>query len=157
MALLQEALAVAERNNDRMGLAETQWSLARVHYYVLNLQASLDHGKQAYALARELGEQDLTARSLNILAYTTRALGRWEEAASVAEEARQLYGAQGNRVMEADSLGKIGDALINLGQPHEGVTAARAAYAISLQMLSSPRLSENDGISVPGTPSVMTR
>ncbi len=134
IVLLQEALEVAEDNNDQMGLAETQWSLARVHYYVLNLEASLAHGRQAYALAHELGQQDLTARSLNMLAYTTRALGRWEEAASFAEEARQLYAAQGNRMMEADSLGKVGDAQINLGQPLEGVAAARAGYAISREI-----------------------
>ena len=132
--LLQEALNVAERNNDRVGLAETQWSLARMHYYVLNLEASLAHGRQAYALAHELGQQDLTARSLNMLAYTTRALGKWEEAASIAEEARQLYAAQGNRVMEADCLGKLADAQINCGRPLEGIAAARAAYAISLEI-----------------------
>src|SRR5207248_7395906 len=113
---------------------ETQWSLARMHFNVLNLEASLIHGRQAYALARELGEQDLAARSLSILAWTTRALGRWEEAASIAEEARQLYAAQGNRMMEADSLGKVGDARINLGQPLEGVAAARAGYAISREI-----------------------
>ena len=143
MVLLQEALAVAERNNDRMGLAETQWSLARVHYNVLNLEASLDHGRQAYALARELGQQDLTARSLNILAWTTRALGRWEEAASFAEEARQLYVAQGNRMMEADCLGKIADARINLGQPLEGVAIARAGYAISREIENNWSLAVN--------------
>src|SRR5207237_4422184 len=44
MALLQEALEVAERNHNRSGLAETYWSLARVNYYVLNLDASLVYG-----------------------------------------------------------------------------------------------------------------
>lgn len=134
MALLQEALEVAEHHHDRAGLAETQWSLARVYYYILNLEASLVHGKQAYALARELGQQGLIAKSLNVLAYTTRALGQWEEAAAIAGEARQLSAVQGDRMMEADSLSRIADACINCGRPHEGVEAARLAYTISLEI-----------------------
>jgi predicted ATPase/DNA-binding SARP family transcriptional activator len=134
IALLQQALKVAERNQDRSCLAETYWSLARVNYYALNMEASLDYGRQAYALALELDKPDLMIRVLNILSYTTKALGQWEEAASRAEEAWQLAAQQGNRVMEADCLARVADARINFGQPVEGVTAARAAYAISLEI-----------------------
>jgi predicted ATPase/DNA-binding SARP family transcriptional activator len=134
MALLQQALEVAERNQDRSCLAETYWSLARVNYYALNLEASLVYGRHAYAFASELGKPDLLIRVLNILSYTTKALGQWEEAASRAEEAWQLAAQQGNRVMEADCLARVADARINFGQPGEGVTAARAAYDISLEI-----------------------
>ncbi|HEX6484143.1 MAG TPA: AAA family ATPase [Ktedonobacteraceae bacterium] len=131
MALLQQALEVAARNHDQAGLAETYWSLARVNYYALHLEESLVYGRQAYPLVRELGKPDLVIRVLNILSYTTKALGQWEEAASFAEEAWQLAAQQGNRIMEADCLARVADARINFGQPGEGVTAARAAYAIS--------------------------
>jgi len=134
MTLLQQALEVAEQNYDRSCLAETYWSLARVNYYVLNLDASLVYGRQAYALVHELGKPDLVIRVLNILSYTTKALGQWEEAASLAEEAWQLAAQQGNRIMEADCLARVADARINFGQPGEGVAAARAAYAISLEI-----------------------
>jgi DNA-binding SARP family transcriptional activator/predicted ATPase len=134
MALLQQAMEVAERNHDQSGLAETYWSLARVNYYALNLEASLVYGREAYALARELGKPELMIRVLNILSYTTKALGQWEEAASRAEESWQLAAQQGNRVMEADCLARIADARINFGQPGEGVAAARAAYAIGLEI-----------------------
>ncbi len=134
MALLQQALEVAERNYDRSCLAETYWSLARVNYYVLNLDASLVYGRQASALVHELGKPDLVIRVLNVLSYTTKALGQWEEAASLAEEAWQLAAQQGNRIMEADCLARVADARINFGQPGEGVAAARAAYAISLEI-----------------------
>jgi tetratricopeptide (TPR) repeat protein len=134
ITLLQEALEVAERHHDQSGLAETYWSLARVNYYALNLEESLVYGRQAYALMRELGKPDLVIRVLNILSYTTKALGQWEESASLAEEAWQLAAQQGNRIMEADCLARVADARINFGQPGEGVTAARAAYAISLEI-----------------------
>ncbi|GCE23828.1 tetratricopeptide repeat protein [Dictyobacter kobayashii] len=134
LALLQAALVVAERHQDRRGIAETQWSMARVNYYILNLDTSLTYAKQAYALACELEEQDLAAKTFNILAYTTRALGQWEEAAAFAEEARQHFVAQGDRMMEADCLSRIADARINCGQPYEGLTAARLAYAISCEI-----------------------
>jgi tetratricopeptide (TPR) repeat protein len=125
---------VSEGNHDQSCLAETYWSLARVHYYVLNLDASLTYGRQAYAFVRELGKPDLVIRVLNILSYTTKALGQWEESASLAEEAWQFAAQQGNRIMEADCLARVADARINFGQPGEGVTAARAAYAISLEI-----------------------
>ena len=131
MALLQQALEVAERNHNQFGLAETYWSLARVHYYVLNLEASLVYGRQAYTLAHELEKPELVIRVLNMLSYITKALGQWEEAASLAEEAWQLAAQQGNRIMEADCLARVADARINFGQAGEGVKAARAAYAIS--------------------------
>jgi DNA-binding SARP family transcriptional activator/tetratricopeptide (TPR) repeat protein len=134
MTLLQGALEVAERNHDQSGLGETYWSLARVNYYALKMEASLVYGRQAYALMRELGQPDLVLRVLNILSYTTKALGQWEESASLAEEAWQLAAQQGNRIMEADCLARVADARINFGQPAEGVTAARAAYAISLEI-----------------------
>jgi DNA-binding SARP family transcriptional activator/tetratricopeptide (TPR) repeat protein len=130
-ALLQQALEVAERHHDLLGLAETYWSLARVNYYALHLEESLVYGRRAYPLVRELGKPDLVIRVLNILSYTTKALGQWEEAGSLAEEAWQLAAQQGNRIMEADCLARVADARINFGQPGEGVTAARAAYAIS--------------------------
>jgi DNA-binding SARP family transcriptional activator len=134
MTLLQRALEVAERHHDQTGLGETYWSLARVNYYALKLEASLVYGRQAYALMHELDKPDLVIRVLNILSYTTKALGQWEEAASFAEEAWQLAAQQGNRIMEADCLARVADACINFGQPGEGVTAARAAYAISLEI-----------------------
>ncbi|GCE09419.1 ATP-binding protein [Dictyobacter aurantiacus] len=134
MALLHDALVVAERSHDKRAIAQTQWSLARVNYYVLNLDASLSYARQAYALASELEQHDLIANSLNILAYITRALGQWEEAASYAEEARQRFATQGNRMMEADCLSRIADARINCGQPYEGIAAARSAYAISCEI-----------------------
>jgi len=87
MTLLQEALEVAKHNHDQPGLGETYWSLARVNYYALKLEASLIYGRQAYTLMRELEKPDLVIRVLNILSYTTKALGQWEEAASFAEEA----------------------------------------------------------------------
>jgi len=134
ITLLQEALEVAERHHDQSGLAETYWSLARVNYYALKLEESLVYGRQAYALMRELGKPDLVIRVLNILSYITKAMGQWEESASLAEEAWQLAAQQGNRIMEADCLARVADARINFGQPGEGVTAARAAYAISLEI-----------------------
>jgi len=134
MALLQQALAVTRRNQDQSGLAETYWSLACVNFNALKLEASLVYGRQAYALMRELDHPRRMIKVLTILSYTTRALGQWEEAASFAEEAWQLARQQGNRIMEAECLAMVADARINFGRPGEGVTAARTAYAMSLEL-----------------------
>lgn len=145
LILLQEAQTVAERTHDQRGLVHTRWSLARVHYYGLDLDTSLTQSRQAYGLATQWEQQDLVAKSLNMLAYPTRALGQWEEAAFLAEEARQHFAACGDRVMEADCLSRLADAWINCGQPHKGVAAARAAYAISLQ-IEHPWGQANSGV-----------
>lgn len=134
LKLLGEARQLAERSGDQTCLAETYWSLARVNYYCLRLEASLVYGRQAYSLAQELDEPELFVRVLNILSYTNKALGRWEEAAFLAEKGRQLAVKQGNRILEADCLSRVADARINFGQSAQGVAAARAAYAISLEI-----------------------
>jgi DNA-binding SARP family transcriptional activator len=134
MNLLRQALAVAERTHDKSSLGETCWSMARVNYYALKLEPSLTYGRQAYDLAHELEKPDLLIKVLNVLSYTTKALGQWEEAASFAEEAWQLAAQQGNRIMEADCLARVADARINFGQPTQGVSAARVAYRISLEI-----------------------
>jgi hypothetical protein len=67
--LLQEALTVAERSGDTVGLAETEWGLAQVCYYAADAKEALLHGECALALARERDLKELMAHSLNVLAH----------------------------------------------------------------------------------------
>lgn len=134
LALLQQAQEVAERTHDQAGLAETYWSFTRVNYYALKLDACLVYGRQAYALIRELGKPNFVMKALSGLSYVMKALGQWEEAASLAEETWHLAVQQGDRLMEADGLSQLADRYINIGQPREGIRAARTAYATSLEL-----------------------
>ena len=133
-ALLQEAHQVAERSGDSVGLAETEWGLAQMNYYLVNAKETLLHGEQALALARACGQQELVARSLNVLAYAYELLGRLEEVDTHMEEARAVYTALGNRAMEVDCLCLLAYARIFSGRLKEGLEAARSAYATSREM-----------------------
>ena len=116
------------------GLAETEWNLAQLGFYTWDVAAALAHGERALILARELDVPDLIARSLNALAYARLGLGQWEAAEEAAEEAAARFAALGNRAMEADSLVMAADARIHRGRPREGISAAREARAISLEI-----------------------
>ena len=132
--LLQQALAIAESSGNTAGVAETAWNLAQTGFYAAKMSASLPHAERALALARELHLQELIGRSLHALATLESALGKWEESLSHAEEARMLYAALGNRAMEVGCLCMLAEARINYGQPQEGIDAARAALAISVEI-----------------------
>jgi DNA-binding SARP family transcriptional activator/predicted ATPase len=132
--LLQQALAVAESSGNTVGVAETAWNLAQTGFYAGKIEASLPHAERALALSRELHQQELVGRSLHALASLESALGKWEESLSHAEEARMHYAALGNRPREVGCLCVMAEARINEGQPQEGIDAARAALAISVEI-----------------------
>jgi DNA-binding SARP family transcriptional activator/tetratricopeptide (TPR) repeat protein len=132
--LLQQALTVAESSGNTAGVAETAWNLAQTGFYAGKISAPLPHAERALVLARELHLQELIGRSLHTLATLESALGRWEESLSHAEEARTRYVALGNREMEVGCLCKLAEVRINDGQPQEGINAARAALAISVEI-----------------------
>ena len=132
--LLQQALTVAESSGNMVGVAETTWNLAQTGFYAGKIVASLPYAERALVLARELDLPELIGRSLHALATLEFALGKWEEGLSHAEEARTRYVALGNREMEVGCLCKLAEISINVGQPQEGIDAARAALAISQEI-----------------------
>ena len=85
-------------------------------------------------LARELQQQELTARSLHAFATLEMVLGEWEKSLSHADEAHMLYTALGNHVREVGCLCVIAQSLINMGQPQDGIDAATAALVMSVEI-----------------------
>ena len=134
VALLQEALSVAEHSGDTAGVAETEWNLAQTQYYASKAQEALPHAERALALARAGHLKELIARSLNVLAYTSELLSHWDEVIAHAEEARVLFAALGNRAMEIDCLALLARAHLSVGHPQEGIWSAQTAYAISKEI-----------------------
>jgi len=133
-ALLQQALQVAESNNDISGLVESKWNIAQLSFYQLDIPSVIAHGERALQLARQLGQRELIARSLNVIASGKKETGRWAEGEACAGEALALYRQLGNRAMEADCLCLLASILLNTGRTQEGISAARAARTISLEI-----------------------
>ena len=131
--LLQQASLVAERNNDITGLAETEWNIAQLSFYQLDMHSVIEHGVRSLQMARQLGQPELIARSLNVIASGKKEAGRWSEAQACVQEALGLYRQLGNRAMEADCLCLLASIFLNTGRTQEGIESARVAHAISLE------------------------
>ena len=132
--LLQQASQVAERSNDITGMVETEWNIAQLSFYQLDMRSLIEHGDRALQLACQLDQPELIARSLNVIASGKKETGCWSEGEACAEEALALYRQLGNRAMEADCLCLLASILLNTGRTQEGITAARTAYTISLEI-----------------------
>ena len=132
--LLQQALQIAEPLGESIELAETEWSLAQLSFYRFDPPLGILHGERALIIARQLKQQELLARSLNVLSHAHSMAGHWEESERHAGEGRLLYLTLENRAMEADCLAQIATDCINLGRTQVGIDAAQEAYMISLQI-----------------------
>ncbi len=156
--LFEDALQVAERTDDRVGIANVEWSLAETLARASDPDAALEHGERALALARELGLTELAAGSLYALASRHAHIGDWKSAAANAEESRKLYAeirekgssdegpalvslrieappssALGYRAMEGENLSLRSLSMSMLGLHREGVEAGRGALAIGVE------------------------
>lgn len=134
MSLLESALELAECSGDMAGLAETEWSLAQLHNYRFDAQLALAHGNHALDSARQLGQQDLIARCLNVCTHTRLMLGDWLEAENLAREASALYKKLGNRPMESDCLCQVAMACICEGRYQAGLNVGQQALTISKEI-----------------------
>jgi DNA-binding SARP family transcriptional activator len=130
-SLLREARAIAELRGDRLGVAETEWNLAQIGVYTLNPPMVFEHAERSLAIAREHGARELVARSMNVLAYASRNLGRWDQSEEYASQAATIYATLGNRALEVDSLGLVANSRIRNGQTQSGIRVGRQALAIS--------------------------
>ncbi len=134
MLLLGRAKAIAEENGDELGIAETEWALLLAARLEEDSYRALDHGEKTLALARQLGHRQLMARCLSDLSYVYIQLRQWETVEHYANEARQLYAAAGNRVLEADSQRVAAWGQILTGRPKESLTTLQETFAFSQQI-----------------------
>ncbi len=134
IALLEQARTVAEQSGDRRGLAETEWNLSVAARMEQEIYRARHHGEQALVIARQLGHPQLLARCLNSLAYVHTYLRQWDTAEVYANEARDLYAAAGNRILEADCQRVMGWSQIYSGRPRDSLATLRETFAFSQQI-----------------------
>ena len=156
---LEAARAIDRAIGDRTALAETEWNLAQVATLGWEPEKALARGEGALALAREVGDEELAARSLYVLASARAFGGRWEECVALAGEARAMYARMDGRAMGAGALAMQflwagsppSDALYvrameanclclmalggsNLGETRAGTAAGRSALAMGREI-----------------------
>jgi DNA-binding SARP family transcriptional activator/tetratricopeptide (TPR) repeat protein len=131
ITLLEQALKVAETSGDQRGMAETEWNLSVATRMQHKPDLARQHGEQALAIARQLGHPQLLARCLNSLAYVHSLLRQWDTVGAYAREARDLYAAAGDRVLEADSQRVLGWSQIYADRPQASLATLQETFAFS--------------------------
>ncbi len=132
--LLEEARRVAQKSDDAFGLAVTEWNLCMNHFYGFQREQALVHGERAVALAREVEDADLVAKSLNGAADAATGLNQWDKVAAYANESYRIFAGLGNRAMEVDSQILVAGVHINSGRPHDGIEIIRRSHAVSREI-----------------------
>ena len=134
LVLLERARSLAEQNDDRRGLAETEWTLALAANAINARNLSLSHTERALAIARELEHPQLLARCLDSLSVANIVLRCWDKAEAYAAEACRLYATAGNKIMFADSQRHVGLGQWFGGRPQAAVATLRESLAFSQQI-----------------------
>jgi DNA-binding SARP family transcriptional activator/tetratricopeptide (TPR) repeat protein len=131
---LEQARTVAVASGDQRGLAETEWNLSVAARQAQRTHLAREHGERALAIARELGRPQLLARCLNSLAYVHSHLRQWDTVEAYAQEARGLYAAAGNKILEVDCRRLIGWTQMYGGRPQDSLATLRATLAFSREI-----------------------
>lgn len=132
---LSQATEIAEQVDDRPGLARAEWCMAQVTMYTFAREEAMAHGERALALARDVGDEALIARSLNALSYAKHGAvspSLLREAEEHAREARAWFVRLGNRAMEVDSLNMVAATKIHAGRPRVAQRVARQAQEMAV-------------------------
>lgn len=131
LSYLDEAQVLAETQENNVALVEIFSMKAQLLSLKFDRDSAVYHGEQALDLARELGRDDLIARTLNYLSYARfgppAALAQVE---AEADAARRLFARLGKRALEADSLAMVAHSQTHQGRPWEAVRNLQMAQAI---------------------------
>ncbi len=131
-ALSQQALALARQLGDQRAEAKALWNLMLLEVFARrNPQQAVGYGEQALALARQNNLQEDLPYILNDLARAYSRLNRKGLALEAIGEARELWRAQGNLPMVADSLGAAAAIHAEAGEFDRAEPLAREALRLS--------------------------
>lgn len=132
--LSEENAVTARRLGDRGAEARALWNVLVSNLYGGggDVARAIEAGEASLAIARDLGDREQMAYTLNDLgrAYSM-ATGRFEEAAERLDEARALWEELDNRPMLGDNLGMSSQMRLLVGDPAEAISEARSALAIA--------------------------
>jgi tetratricopeptide (TPR) repeat protein len=131
--LSEENAVTARRLGDRAAEARSLWNVVVANVYGggANAARAVEAGEASLAIARDLGEREQVAFTLNDLSRAHMGRGDFATAAARLDEARTLWEELDNRPMLADNLA-LSSHLRLLAGDHEGaMSEARSAAAIA--------------------------
>ncbi|MEM7798392.1 MAG: AAA family ATPase [Chloroflexota bacterium] len=132
--LFDEARRLAERHGDLRRLAETEGNLA--HFYVYRTvgeQLKRPDPSRALALAYQVEDNALIARSLTAMAMSVGEAGDWERAAAYANQSTQAHAEVGNLYEANDNRAGNGLMLMMCGRLQESLVKLEEVIAFVKQ------------------------
>jgi class 3 adenylate cyclase/tetratricopeptide (TPR) repeat protein len=98
------ALEVAAAAGDLEGQALAHHGLCEAYFFLWPIEKSLEHGRTADRMLRELGQRSMVAHNAYMLSWGLEFLGRWGEAFAVVDGSIDTSREIGNRREEAFAL-----------------------------------------------------
>jgi len=128
---LKQALDLADELGDVPTQAKLRWNLMLNFLFSDRLREALEHCGPAITLARQVGDLDQLAFTLNDAGRVYQSVGAYEKAFEAFDEANELWTQQGNQVMLADNLGASAITSYFAGNYDKALLLAEKAWEIS--------------------------
>jgi len=128
---LKQALDLADELGDVPTQAKLRWNLMLNFLFSDRLREALEHCEPAITLARQVGDLDQLAFTLNDAGRVYQSVGAYEKAFEAFDEANELWTQQGNQVMLADNLGASAITNYFAGNYDKALLLADKAWEIS--------------------------
>ncbi len=129
--ILKQALDLADGLGDVPAQVKLHWNLMLNYLYSNRVAEALEHCEPTIDLARQVGDSDQLAFTLNDAGRVYQGLGAYEKAFEAFDEANELWTLQGNQVMLADNLGAAAMANYFAGNYDKALSLADQAWEIS--------------------------
>ncbi len=131
--LSEENAVMARRLGDRGAEARALWNVVVANVYGggANAARAVEAGEASLAIARDLGEREQVAFTLNDLSRAYMSGGDFATAAERLDEARALWEELDNRPMLGDNLALSSHVRLLAGDHAGAMSQARAAVAIA--------------------------
>jgi tetratricopeptide (TPR) repeat protein len=132
--LLERALAIARKADDRDGEASHLNNLGLCYWELGQIARSIDLYEQALAINREIGERRNEGVVLGNLGNCYGDLGQIARSIDLYEQALVIDREIGYRPGEADCLGNLGERYAELGQTARAIDLHEQALAIDREI-----------------------
>ena len=132
-ALLRQALAMAQRLDDRQGAAHALLSLGEALWWQAEVTAAQGYYQQALEMYQSIGDRRGAAHALRGLGDALLQQAEVTAAQGYYQQALEMYQSIGDRLGAANALRGLGDALRRQAE----VTAAQGYYQQALEMYQS--------------------
>jgi len=103
--LLKQALDLSVTLGDIVNQAKLHWNLMLNYLFSNRMEEALEHCEPTIGLARQAGDLDQLAFTLNDAGRVYQGIGAYEKSFEVFDEANDIWQKLGNQVMLADNLG----------------------------------------------------